>query len=166
MTIIITPGHYFFSISIETKQSIAMDKNKKQDQPNKPKAGQPGKDQNQDRKKSGQGTVSSAAGNESEKRQSQDRSSQQAQDRSQQTQDRQSDGSQPGTQGGEKQSGEWQRPLTNQDEQRKPTNAGNSDSPMGEEETEGDPGQERIKPYKNIGDDSKETEKKEPTMGS
>jgi hypothetical protein len=35
---------------------------------------------------------------------------------------------------------------------------------MGEEETEGDPGQERIKPYKNIGDDSEETEKKTPSM--
>jgi hypothetical protein len=66
---------------------------------------------------------------------------------------------------GEAPSGEWKRPLTNHDEQRKPTNAGNSGEPMGEEETEGDPGQERIKPYKNIGDDSEEVEKKTPSMG-
>lgn len=62
------------------------------------------------------------------------------------------------------QAGEWQRPLTNQDEQKKRTNAGDSDSPLGENETEGDPGQERLKPYKNIGDDSEDVEKKTPTM--
>ena len=68
-------------------------------------------------------------------------------------------GQQP--QGGE-QAGEWKRPLTNQDEERQVTNAGKSDdNATGEEESEGD---QRIKPYKNIGDDSEEVEKKTPTM--
>jgi hypothetical protein len=57
--------------------------------------------------------------------------------------------------------GEWPRPLTNQDEQRKSTNVGGGNRGEGEEESEGD---ERIKPYKNIGDDSEEVEKKTPTM--
>jgi hypothetical protein len=112
-----------------------MNKDKNQEGPNQERKGQSSKDQNE--------------------QQSRDRSSQQAQDR-------QANNSQP--QGEDTQSGEWKRPLTNQDEQRKTTNAGNSDSPMGEEETEGDPGEERIKPYKNIGDDSEEVEKKTPSM--
>ena len=58
-----------------------------------------------------------------------------------------------------------QRNITNQDQQRQPTNAGDSGQPMGEEETEGDRQQdERLKPYKNVGDDSEEVEKKTPTM--
>jgi hypothetical protein len=59
------------------------------------------------------------------------------------------------------QSGELRKPLTNQDEQRKSTNIGGGNRGEGEEESEGD---ERIKPYKNIGDDSEEVEKKTPTM--
>jgi hypothetical protein len=89
---------------------------------------------------------------------SKNRTSQQSgQNRSQQPQDAKHPG---------KESGEWQRPLTNQDEQRKPTNAGARDAPMEEEETEGDLGKERIKPYKNIGDDSEEVERKTPSMGN
>lgn len=66
------------------------------------------------------------------------------------------------SQSGSQQSAEWKRPLTNQDEQQETTNADKSDdSAIGEEESEGD---ERLKPYKNIGDDSEETEKKTPTM--
>jgi hypothetical protein len=59
------------------------------------------------------------------------------------------------------QSGEWPRPLTNQDEQKKSTNIGGGNRGEGDEQSEGD---ERIKPYKNIGDDSEEVEKKTPTM--
>jgi hypothetical protein len=73
--------------------------------------------------------------------------------------DKSSDRSQEQGQG---QSGEWKRPLTNQDEERKSTNVGKTtDNPTGEEESEGD---ERLKPYKNVGDDSEEVEKKTPTM--
>jgi hypothetical protein len=62
------------------------------------------------------------------------------------------------------QSGRSNQTITNQDEQHQVTNAG-SDKPMGEEETEGDrQREERLKPYKNVGDDSGETEKKSPTM--
>ena len=60
------------------------------------------------------------------------------------------------------QAGEWRRPLTNQDESKQPTNAGDSDEkPVGDEESEGD---KRIEPYKNIGDDSEEVQKKTPSM--
>jgi hypothetical protein len=61
------------------------------------------------------------------------------------------------------QTGEWPRPLTNQDEQRKTTNV--ETGPEGEIENnqqESDSNLKRIDPYKNIGDDSKETEKKSP----
>jgi hypothetical protein len=47
------------------------------------------------------------------------------------------------------QSVQGQRIVTNQDEQRKATNTGNTGEVMGEEETEGDT-DKRIKPYKNI----------------
>ena len=60
--------------------------------------------------------------------------------------------------------GEWRRPLTNQDEQRKTTNVQNNDNALSEEETEGEQHHERIKPYKNVGDDSEEVEKKTPSM--
>ncbi len=72
-----------------------------------------------------------------------------------------------GTSGNEAhgQSGELKRPITNQDQQRQTTNAGSNEPAMGEEETEGDRRQhERIEPYKNMGDDSKDIEKKKPTM--
>jgi hypothetical protein len=64
------------------------------------------------------------------------------------------------------QAGEWKRPLTNQDEQQKPTNAGEGDDAgLTEEQTEGDRRQdERLRPYKNVGDDSEEVEKKTPSM--
>jgi hypothetical protein len=39
------------------------------------------------------------------------------------------------------------KPVTNQDEQRKTTNAGNSDEPMGEQETEGDRRRYRLRPH-------------------
>lgn len=39
------------------------------------------------------------------------------------------------------------KPVTNQDEQRKTTNAGDSDQPMGEQETEGDRRRYRVRPY-------------------
>jgi hypothetical protein len=106
-------------------------------------------------KNQGQPDPGSRSGQSQDKNQNQNLE-QSGQNRAQQPEDSKQSG---------EQSGEWQRPLTNQDEQRKPTNAGSSDAPMGEEETEGDPGQERIKPYKNIGDDSEETEKKTPSMG-
>lgn len=77
----------------------------------------------------------------------------------------QTDRSREQSQGNQQQSGEWKRPLTNQDEQRKPTNTGASnDTGLNEEEQEGDSSQERIKPYKNMGDDSKEVERKTPSM--
>ena len=61
-------------------------------------------------------------------------------------------------------SGEWKRPLTtNQDEQRTPTNEGeSSDTPVTEDEKEGDSNLKKIEPYKNIGDDSEEVEQKTP----
>lgn len=63
------------------------------------------------------------------------------------------------------QSGKSEQTITNQDQQRQATNAGDSNRPMGEEETEGDrQREERLKPYKNVGDDSGETDKKTPTM--
>jgi hypothetical protein len=61
------------------------------------------------------------------------------------------------------QTGEWPRPLTNQDEQRKTTNA--ETGPEGEmtnKQQDSDSNLKRIEPYKNIGDDSKEVEKKSP----
>jgi hypothetical protein len=61
------------------------------------------------------------------------------------------------------QTGEWPRPLTNQDEQRKTTNV--ETGPEGEmtnKQQESDSNLKRIEPYKNIGDDSKEVEKKSP----
>jgi hypothetical protein len=61
------------------------------------------------------------------------------------------------------QTGEWPRPLTNQDEQRKTTNV--ETGPEGEIENkqqESDSNLKHIEPYKNIGDDSKEVEKKNP----
>jgi hypothetical protein len=61
------------------------------------------------------------------------------------------------------QTGEWPRPLTNQDEQRKTTNA--ETGPEGQNEDnqqESDSNLKQIDPYKNIGDDSKEVEKKSP----
>lgn len=68
-------------------------------------------------------------------------------------------------QGGSSQTGKSDQTITNQDEQRQATNSGTSNRPMGEEETEGDrQREERLKPYKNAGDDSGETEKKSPTM--
>ena len=73
--------------------------------------------------------------------------------------DKSSDASQKSSESS--QSGEWRRPLTNQDEERKSTNIGGGNRGEGEEESEGD---QRIKPYKNIGDDSEEVEKKTPTM--
>ena len=68
-------------------------------------------------------------------------------------------------QGASSQTGKSEQNITNQDEQRQVTNSGNSNKPMGEEETEGDRQRdERLKPYKNAGDDSGNTEKKSPTM--
>jgi hypothetical protein len=67
-------------------------------------------------------------------------------------------------QSGSSQTGKSDQTITNQDEQRQVTNSGGS-KPLGEEETEGDrQREERLKPYKNAGDDSGETEKKSPTM--
>jgi hypothetical protein len=68
-------------------------------------------------------------------------------------------------QSGAEQTGRSNQTITNQDEQRQATNAGSSDTPMGEEETEGDrQREEKLKPYKNVGEDSGETEKKSPVM--
>lgn len=39
------------------------------------------------------------------------------------------------------------KPITNHDEQRKTTNAGDGGEPMGEQETEGDRRRYRLKPY-------------------
>jgi hypothetical protein len=61
------------------------------------------------------------------------------------------------------QTGEWPRPLTNQDEQRKTTNV--ETGPEGEVENKQSDDESTIKkidPYKNMGDDSKEVEKKTP----
>ena len=69
------------------------------------------------------------------------------------------------TQSPSSQSSNGGQSITNQDQQRQVTNADNTGRPMGEEETEGDrQREERLKPYKNAGDDSGETEKKSPTM--
>lgn len=122
-----------------------MNKNKKQDEPNQNRGGKSNPEQQQ------RGPVS-GSGNPSERGQS--APDQQLPDRSQE----------PQNQSEQNSAGEWQRPVTNQDAQRKTTNAQGADQPMGEEETEGEPGQERIKPYKNIGDDSEEVEKKTPSM--
>jgi len=54
------------------------------------------------------------------------------------------------------QSGQGQRVVTNQDEQRRATNTGNTGEVMGEEETEGDPSK-RIKPYKNLRSGTQDT---------
>ena len=68
-------------------------------------------------------------------------------------------------QGNPSQSSKSDKTVTNQDEQRQVTNSGSDSKPMGEEETEGDrQREERLKPYKNVGDDSGETDKKSPTM--
>jgi hypothetical protein len=68
-------------------------------------------------------------------------------------------------QGNTSQNSKSEQNITNQDEQRQVTNAGAGSNPMGEEETEGDrQREERLKPYKNVGDDSGETEKNSPTM--
>jgi hypothetical protein len=61
------------------------------------------------------------------------------------------------------QNGEWPRPLTNQQEQQKTTNVDNGpegETTNGHQEESGN--LKRIEPYKNIGDDSEEIEKKNP----
>lgn len=56
------------------------------------------------------------------------------------------------------------KPITNQDEQRRATNAGNSNDVMGEQEIEGDRWRnDRSRPYKN-GDDFINIQRKTPTM--
>lgn len=55
--------------------------------------------------------------------------------------------------------------ITNQDQQRQATNAGDSNRPMGEEETEGDrQREEQLKPYITEGNDSAQTEKNSATV--
>ena len=56
------------------------------------------------------------------------------------------------------------KPITNQDEQRRATNAGNTNDVMGEQETEGDRWRiDRSRPYKNS-DDFMNIQRKTPTM--
>ncbi|MFZ6008959.1 MAG: hypothetical protein ACOYXT_01330 [Bacteroidota bacterium] len=85
--------------------------------------------------------------------------------------ERQEEQSRLGNQGGTGQgnqgtgaAGEWKKPVVNEDEQRKATNTPSNTSVSGERSEEDDQSQKRVEPYKNIGDDSEETEKKEPVM--
>ena len=133
-----------------------MDKNRSDKQTGLGKQGQAQDQGNTQRKKE-----PTASGRHSD----QDRHQQPGSKTNQQTGQQAHKSSSDSAQGNTSQTSKSDQNITNQDEQRQVTNSGSGSKPMGEEETEGDrQREERLKPYKNVGDDSGETDKKSPTM--